>query len=471
MVPMRSVPHRVVCLVGLDDGVFPRAASVDGDDVLARRPLTGERDARSEDRQLLLDAVLAATETLVVTYTGANEHTGAARPPAVPLGEILDAADRTAATPVRDRVLVRHPLAALRRPQPRSRARLVGRPSVQLRPGRAGRRPVAAAGARAHRRRSCSTGRSRRGRASDVIAGRPARRSSPTRSGPSCAAGSTWRRRSSPTRSATRSRSTSTRWSSGRSATGCCARCCAGQDPVAVMTAEQLRGTLPPGGLGRACARRRGRGVPEALRPHRRAARRRARSRRRRRRPRRRPPAHRHRRPASTAPGSSRSATPGSSRGSGCWPGSTCWRSAPPTPTSTGPPTPSAASAPGRSGRWPARSTTARSSWLRDLVELRDLGLTRPLPVPLADRLRLGRGARPGAAGRRPSTRSAAASRAWETDPHNALRHPRRGRRRLPRRVYGDARRSSGCSTTGWPTYAWRIWEPLLTGAERVGPL
>ena len=98
MVPMRSVPHRVVCLLGLDDGVFPRSRSVDGDDVLARSPMTGERDVRSEDRQLFLDAILAARETLVVTYTGANEHTGAERPPAVPLGELLDALDTTAST-------------------------------------------------------------------------------------------------------------------------------------------------------------------------------------------------------------------------------------------------------------------------------------------------------------------------------------------------------------------------------------
>ncbi|HYO39782.1 MAG TPA: exodeoxyribonuclease V subunit gamma [Nocardioidaceae bacterium] len=110
MVPMRSVPHRVVCLLGLDDGSFPRSGSVDGDDVLARRPLTGERDVRSEDRQLFLDAILAARETLVVTYTGANEHTGAERPPAVPLGELLDALDTTAARPVREQVLVEHPL-------------------------------------------------------------------------------------------------------------------------------------------------------------------------------------------------------------------------------------------------------------------------------------------------------------------------------------------------------------------------
>ena len=114
MVPMRSVPHRVVALLGLDDGVFPRVGSVDGDDLLARTPLTGERDARTEDRQLLLDAIMAATETLVVTYTGANEYSGQRRPPAVPLGELLDALDLTATTsdgtPVSEAVTVHHPL-------------------------------------------------------------------------------------------------------------------------------------------------------------------------------------------------------------------------------------------------------------------------------------------------------------------------------------------------------------------------
>ncbi|CAG7574675.1 DNA helicase/exodeoxyribonuclease V gamma subunit [Barrientosiimonas humi] len=112
MTPMRSVPHRVVCLLGLDDGVFPRTPTVDGDDVLARDPFTGERDQRSEDRQLLLDAVLAATDHLVVTYSGADEHTGGERPPAVPLGELVDAARRTATLPEGREVVVRHPLQA-----------------------------------------------------------------------------------------------------------------------------------------------------------------------------------------------------------------------------------------------------------------------------------------------------------------------------------------------------------------------
>ena len=112
MVPMRSVPHRVACLVGVDDGVFPRVGAVDGDDVLARDPVVGERDVRSEDRQLMLDAVLRGHRA-----AGRHLHRGRrahrpGRPPAVPLGELLDALDRTTPERIRERVVVRHPLQA-----------------------------------------------------------------------------------------------------------------------------------------------------------------------------------------------------------------------------------------------------------------------------------------------------------------------------------------------------------------------
>ncbi|NAZ83218.1 exodeoxyribonuclease V subunit gamma, partial [Kineococcus sp. R8] len=114
MTPMRSVPHRVVCLLGLDDGAFPRVTGVDGDDLLARAPQVGDRDPRSEDRQVLLDAIGAAERHLVVTYAGRDVRTGAELPPAVPVGELLDALDATAVThdgrPVREHVVVHHPL-------------------------------------------------------------------------------------------------------------------------------------------------------------------------------------------------------------------------------------------------------------------------------------------------------------------------------------------------------------------------
>ena len=111
--PMRSVPHRVVCLLGLDDGAFPRKSPRDGDDLMLEEPHVGERDPRSEDRQLLLDALLAASDHLVITYAGNDERTNIPRPPAVPVGELLDVVDATVRTegrPAREQVVVRHPL-------------------------------------------------------------------------------------------------------------------------------------------------------------------------------------------------------------------------------------------------------------------------------------------------------------------------------------------------------------------------
>jgi exodeoxyribonuclease V gamma subunit len=111
--PMRSVPHRVVCLLGLDDGAFPRKAPSDGDDLMLDEPQIGERNPRTEDLQLLLDALLAATERLVIAYTGNDERTNLPRPPAVPVGELLDIIDATARRdggPACDQVVVNHPL-------------------------------------------------------------------------------------------------------------------------------------------------------------------------------------------------------------------------------------------------------------------------------------------------------------------------------------------------------------------------
>ena len=108
LTPMRSVPHRLVCLLGLDDGAFPRRGRHDGDDLLLDDPQPGDRDPRAEERQLLLDAVLAAEDAVIITYTGHDERTNAPRPPAVPVGELLDAIDETAICP--EAVLVSHPL-------------------------------------------------------------------------------------------------------------------------------------------------------------------------------------------------------------------------------------------------------------------------------------------------------------------------------------------------------------------------
>ncbi|MEA2023165.1 MAG: exodeoxyribonuclease V subunit gamma [Actinomycetota bacterium] len=88
LAPMRSVPYRVVCLLGMEHDRFPRSSRNDGDDLLIDDEAVGDRDRSAEDRQLLLDALMAAADHLVITYTGRDPLTNAEYPPAVPVAEL-----------------------------------------------------------------------------------------------------------------------------------------------------------------------------------------------------------------------------------------------------------------------------------------------------------------------------------------------------------------------------------------------
>ena len=138
MLPMRSVPHRVVCLLGVDDGVFPRGRRLDGDDIadargVGRRPRPAQRGPAAAARRRA-----GGRGPLVVIYAGADPRTGADDPPAVPIGELLDALDLTARTADgRAGPRPRHrpaPAAAVRPGQLRPPVELGPTSRLQLRP-------------------------------------------------------------------------------------------------------------------------------------------------------------------------------------------------------------------------------------------------------------------------------------------------------------------------------------------------
>lgn len=135
LVPMRSVPHRVVCLLGMDDETFPRNPRPHLDDLVARHPRAGDTDPRSEDRQLLLDAVMAASDAVVVTWTAIDERSGQDIPPCVPVAELtrtLDALDTGVGEQrLSARLTHRHPLRA------HDPAAFAGRPSFDMLAARA----------------------------------------------------------------------------------------------------------------------------------------------------------------------------------------------------------------------------------------------------------------------------------------------------------------------------------------------
>ena len=92
----RAVPHRVVCLLGLDTDTASGGLAVE--DLVAAKPCVGDRDPRSEQRAQLLDAVLAAGERLLLLSTGHDLRTSAELPPIVPLAELVDVVDATVRT-------------------------------------------------------------------------------------------------------------------------------------------------------------------------------------------------------------------------------------------------------------------------------------------------------------------------------------------------------------------------------------
>ena len=128
LLPMRSVPHRVVCLLGVDDGTFPRrpARTATTSSRPTRGSATGTRAARTGS--CCSTRCWPPRSDCWSIYAGADPRSGAEIPPAVPIGELLDALDLTARTadgrPVRD-AGDRPPSAAALRP-PELRARHAG---------------------------------------------------------------------------------------------------------------------------------------------------------------------------------------------------------------------------------------------------------------------------------------------------------------------------------------------------------
>ena len=117
MVPMRLIPFRVICLLGMNDGAVPRRDPAGALNRLAaalgkaeRR--RGDRSLREDDRFLLLQLLAAAGKTLYLSYIGADPRDGSAREPSVLVSELLDVAARyhLDAGQARKRLVVHHPL-------------------------------------------------------------------------------------------------------------------------------------------------------------------------------------------------------------------------------------------------------------------------------------------------------------------------------------------------------------------------
>jgi exodeoxyribonuclease V gamma subunit len=110
LAPMRSVPYRVVCLLGMEHDRFPRSSLNDGDDLLIDDEVVADPDRSAQDRQLLLDAVMAAGDHLVITYAGRDPLTNVEYPPAVPVAELEETVAAMIGDDAAAKIRTDHPL-------------------------------------------------------------------------------------------------------------------------------------------------------------------------------------------------------------------------------------------------------------------------------------------------------------------------------------------------------------------------
>ena len=91
MVPMRSVPFKMICILGLNEGVFPRVTSPNSIDLIAcSDSKDGDRSRRNEDRYLFLEAILSAREYLYLSYQGQSVKDNQTLEPSLVLQEFID---------------------------------------------------------------------------------------------------------------------------------------------------------------------------------------------------------------------------------------------------------------------------------------------------------------------------------------------------------------------------------------------
>ena len=89
LMPMRAIPFRYVCLLGMNDGDYPRSRPPVDFDLMGKDYRPGDRSRREDDRYLFLEALLSAREQLYISWVGRSIKDNVVRPASVLVAQLL----------------------------------------------------------------------------------------------------------------------------------------------------------------------------------------------------------------------------------------------------------------------------------------------------------------------------------------------------------------------------------------------
>ncbi|MFB5946977.1 exodeoxyribonuclease V subunit gamma [Albibacterium profundi] len=114
LIPMRSIPFKVVALLGMNAGQFPRNEVKNGFNLIQQKPKKGDRDIKGNDKHLFLETILSAQEHLFISFIGRNVKDNTVLPPSILVDELIDyitsgVLDENEEA-VRNALIINHPL-------------------------------------------------------------------------------------------------------------------------------------------------------------------------------------------------------------------------------------------------------------------------------------------------------------------------------------------------------------------------
>lgn len=117
MIPMRSIPFKVVAMLGLDFDKFPRKNNPSGFDIMVKFPRHGDRNLKVHDKHLFLETIMSAGEYLYLSYTGQDIQSNTMLPPSALIDELLSfISDHSQGNhSITDLLVVRQPLHSFSR--------------------------------------------------------------------------------------------------------------------------------------------------------------------------------------------------------------------------------------------------------------------------------------------------------------------------------------------------------------------
>ena len=110
LAPMRSLPFRVICLLGMNDGQFPRQPQELGFDLMRREFRNGDRSRRVDDRYLFLETLLSARDRLIISYCGQSQRDNKPMPASVVVEELKECLAQMVTQDGLAQITHRHPL-------------------------------------------------------------------------------------------------------------------------------------------------------------------------------------------------------------------------------------------------------------------------------------------------------------------------------------------------------------------------